>query len=385
MRFVDYTFKNTTSFLYKENLLYGLFYLLSLFPLLDYGISAVLLYSFLVVNLLVNGIKIDSSWFFIGFFIYLFGITLVYSSFYETYKELSHSISIITIPICASSFKINKEKVKIFTFLYIGCILLKSIICIFLLFDDWNFLGGGTIPFLSVDFHATYFSYEVIIALVLVDYFLEKRGRLVLLIFLSVVVVIFQKKIAFLTLVLFWVMHIKNSKHLLGLLLIPLCALIFYFKGGVFNKFHETVNKYLDFSLVGTDKVRLKLLEAGWSNFKEAPFFGKGAVEHKIFFSQYNLSNLGPWASDYDTHNYFLFIVCSGGLLALILFIFAFIYFLIKSYNLTKPFFHFLIITLIFNLTESVLIRYSGALTFSVFCFLFYKIYLSEAKKMSKL
>ena len=90
----------------------------------------------------------------------------------------------------------------------------------------------------------------------------------------------------------------------------------------------------LKYNLIGEDRVRLRLMEAGWYNFLEAPYFGKGAVEHTSFFYEYNLKHLGVWAQNSNTHNYFLFVLCSGGIFALILFIFPFLYNYFKSFHL---------------------------------------------------
>lgn len=364
----------------KKDILHLVFYMLAAFPLLDYGISAILLGAFVIINLYVNGVRITSLWFFIAFFLYLLIISFVFSGFYETSDRLSNSYVLIVIPILISSIDLkNKELIK-FSNTYITVIVFKCLVCLLLFFIDKSFFTGADIPFLSTEFHATYFSYEVIIAVLLVYYLFKNKYKNFLLIFFSIVIILFQKKIAILALILFWIFHIKRfiKNHIL--LLIPIIPIIIYIKTNYLAKIKLLINTSLKFNLLGEDRVRLRLLEACWYNFVEAPFFGKGVVEHTKFFSEYNLKHLGVWSQDYNTHNYFLFVLCSGGVIALFFFLFPYLFFIKKSIKKCKIFLFFLIISMIFNLTESLLDRYNGALTFALFSLFFFKYYSNNEK-----
>lgn len=364
----------------KEYFPIHLLHLIAFFPLLDYGISAILLVLFILSNFIINGLKVTSLWFFSAFFIYLFIISLFSSSFQDTTDRLSNSFVLIAMPVFLSSIKTKKSDLLKFVNIYIGVIAFKSVICLTLLFKNKSFITGSDIQVLSTEFHGTYFSYEVIIGILLVYYLIESKYKMIFLVFLSITIILFQKKIALLVLLLFWIFHTKKNKQYYSLLLIPIGTLILYFKTGYFEKIKLLIDKSLNFNLVGEDRVRMRLLEAGWYNFIEAPYFGKGVVEHTKFFSEYNLIHLGAWSQDYNTHNYFLFILCSGGVFALILFMWPYIYFLIKTVKNCKVFFMFLIITLFFNFTESFLDRYNGALPFALFCIVFFNYYLENKK-----
>jgi hypothetical protein len=359
----------------KNSFLLGFFYLTAIFPLLDYGISAIILGAFLVLNLVVNGLKISPIWFFSLFFIYILLISFYYSGIEDSMKRLSKSMLLLVTPIVLSSFKMNIKILKNFTKVYIWSILLKSLLCLFLLVRDKSFIDGRDIPILSIEFHATYFSYEVMIAILLIYFFIENRKKILLLIFLSITVIVFQKKIALIVLLLFWIYHIKKSKQYFTLLLIPICAFVFYIKSDFFTKIKILTEAALKGNLMGEDRVRLRLMEAAWHNFNEAPYFGKGAVEHTLYFFEYNLKHLGIWAQDYNTHNYFLFVLCSGGILGLLLFIFPFLYSLIKYSKASQVYAIFLVTTMFYNFTESHLDRYNGVLPFVIFNFVFFSYY----------
>jgi O-antigen ligase len=359
----------------KNVLLQGLFYLVATFPLLDYGISAILLGSLLAVNLFVNGIKFNALWYFSIFLVYLLFISFYFSGVDDSIKRLSNSMLLLVTPIFLSSFQLNIKILNIFARVYISAIVLKSLICLFLLLRDKSFLFGTDIPLLSIEFHATYFSYEVFVAMLLIFYLLEDKRKMVLLIFLSIIIVLFQKKIAFVILFLCWIFYVKKSRQYYTLLVIPFLGLLFYIKSDFFEKIKIITEAALKFNLIGEDRVRLRLMEAVWYNFQEAPIFGKGAVAHTTFFYEYNLKHLGVWAQNYNTHNYFLFVLCSGGIFALILFIFPFLYSIIKYHKTSLVYAIFLIITMLLNLTESVLDRYNGVIIFVVFNFIFFSYY----------
>ena len=368
------------NFFCKNDFLTHLFYLIAFFPLLDYGISASLLGFFIVTNLFINGIRITSIWLFSAFFFYLCFISLLNSSFHETVGRLSSSFLLIIAPITISSIKFKTRSLRKFSRIYVGVIVFKSIICLVLISLNNNFVMGGEIPVLNIQVHGTYFSYEILCATLLVHYFIESKHKMILLVFLTIVIVLFQKKIALIAIILFWTFHIKKNKRSYLLLLIPIVTLILYFKTEHLEKIKRLINTSSKLNLVGEDRVRIKLLEAGWQNFIEAPYFGKGVVEHTLFFSEYNLNYLGNWAEHMNTHNYFLFVLCSGGLLAFFLFICPYFYFMIKTFKRCKVFFIFLLITLLINLTESLFDRYSGAITFVLFSFIFHHYYSKTIK-----
>tara|TARA_B110000902_G_scaffold14773_1_gene17519 strand:- start:5571 stop:6704 length:1134 start_codon:yes stop_codon:yes gene_type:complete len=362
----------------KDKILDFLFYLLATFTLLDYGISSLLISLLLLLNLIVNGIKVSLIWFFGLYFIYLLLISIYFSGFEDSVSRLSSSFLLFFIPVFLSSFKIDMKKLKNFAKIYVFSILLKSLICLLLLFFDKKFIQGGSIPLLNVDVHGTFFSYEIMIAILLVYHLIQNKYKIIALVFLSLIIILFQKKIALFILALFWVFHMRKNKQYLTLTIISLGTLFVFYKTSYLEKIRLLINTSLNFNLVGEDRVRIRLFKAGWQNFMEAPILGKGAVKHTLFYSEYNLTNLGAWAQNYNTHNYFLFVLCSGGILAFLFFLSPYAYFIIKTFKKSKPFFIFLIITLIFNLTESLLDRYNGVITFSIFCLFFYEHYLKK-------
>jgi len=360
---------------YIQQLLNLSFYALAFFPLLDYGMSAIIVGVFLFLNLINNGIKPNFTWFFTIFYFYLLFISFLYSDFSSIISRLDSSFFLVIFPIFSSSFKLNKEKFKVFSYIYITVIILKSLLSTIILINNSSFLSGGELPFFSVQFHGTFFSYEVLIAILLTYFYIENSFyRNIILSFLSLVILLFQKKIALLSLLFLLIIQKKIFKRIYLSLIIPFSILFVYFKRDVFSKFYETTSNYLNFTLVGTDKVRLRLYEAGWENFKQAPILGKGVVEHTSFFSHYNLIHLGKWSEHMNTHNYFVFLACSGGIFALLLFLLPYIYSFYKYKFNSKIFIVFLSLSLLFNLTESFLDRYNGTLPFVVFLFLFYKI-----------
>ena len=365
----------------KDKILDFLFYLLATFPLLDYGISSILVSVLLLFNLIVNGLKASFIWMFGLYIIYLLLLSFYFSGLQESMSRLSNSFLLFLTPIFLSSFKFDIGNLQKFAKIYVLSILLKSIICLFLLFSDKTFIQGGSIPFIGVDVHGTFFSYEIMIAILLVYHLLQSKYKIVLLIFLSLTIILFQKKIALFVLVLFWIFHTKINKKNLVLFIISLGTLIVFYKTSYLEKIRLLINTSLNFNLVGEDRIRIRLLKAGWENFIEAPIFGKGTVEHTLFYSEYNLTHLGTWSQNYNTHNYFLFVLCSGGIFAFILFILPYLYFMIKTIKRSNFFLTFLIITLVFNLTESLIDRYSGVITFSVFCLFFHELYLKKETK----
>ncbi|HIP33339.1 MAG TPA: hypothetical protein EYG89_01075 [Bacteroidia bacterium] len=356
---------------YKIRSLDFVFYTLALFPLFDYGLSAIIVGVFLFVNLITNGIKPNNTWYFVVFYVYLIIISLFYSDYYSIYSRLDNSIYLLIFPTLSSSFSLTKNQIKNFTYLFIGAVLIKSSISSVVLLNDITFLSGGELPILGVDFHATFFSYEILIAMILSYYIIENTlYKNIILIFLSIVVILFQKKIALISLMFLLIVQLKVIKKKYLPLILPFSVLFIFLNKEFFKKLYETASSYLNYTLVGTDKVRLRLFEAGWQNFIEAPYVGKGVVKHTAFFSEYNLIHLGKWSQHMNTHNYFLFLACSGGILALILFFTPYILSFTRKIESSKMFIAFLAVTLIFNTTESTLDRYNGVIPFVVFCFI---------------
>jgi hypothetical protein len=266
-----------------RNFLNSSFFLIALFPLLNYGISPLFLGCFMIASLFINGTKPNTLWCFSLFYVYILLLSFCYSGFNESMDRLSRSFLLLAFPLTMSSIKLNTNELQLFFKTYVGIIVFKSTICIILIILDKDFIYGSEIPILGTEIHGTFFSYEILIAVLITQHLITFKHKTFLIVFLTLVIVLFQKKIALIAIILFWLFHIKRNR--IGALLLLFLTPLLYFKTGFLQKINTLLKKTLELNLLGEDKVRLRLLDASWQNFIENPFFGKGAVEHTLFFS----------------------------------------------------------------------------------------------------
>lgn len=347
--------------------------ILMMFPLFDFAIASMAVSLFCALNIVKNGIEFNRVSEFSFFYWYLIIFSLFFSPFSEVFTRLESSLFLGIVPIVLASTTFSKQAFTSIFFVYVGVILIESMLVLSLLGSKNDVFEGGLIPLINVDFHGTYFSYQVFVAILICYYLITDRFKWLLIIFFSIIILVFQKKIAVIVLLLWG--SVRLFKLIKGKLfwLIPIAFIGLFSIKGSFKKISTAIDHYSNNELTGTDQVRLKLLNGAFEGFLEHPLFGRGVVEHSISFAKYNVHHLGVWAESYNTHNYFFFVLLSGGIVALFFFLLPFIRTIIDCKLSNKLLVDFLVITLIFNLTESIFDRFYGVITFSIFLSLFNK------------
>lgn len=416
----------------KENIIFLLFMLLGLFPLLDFDIQSksIILWAFISLILgysyfIKNRQKINHNIIFVncGWLIFLL-ITIIYSSNYiNGLSYIRKSLPVIVIPLFLFYFNkpLEKKRTSIFLWLFV-IVNIVYVICIYWYlhftfieiyksiylktgeFDLFHYInyqlenreylyvesGYFKFPFF---FHKLYFSVGVILSICVLIHKCFKRPRLSLIstsIFITIFLILnlfnFKSSTAIVFLIiivpaylLYLILEKINKERLFKYLF---CLVIV---GGIFTVLFLP-SKYQEKFINGFESRQI-LNKCNISLTLEKPIlgYGLGSVQEELNNCYtYNLQKddryFYPSKESHNSHNNYFFVFLSGGILALLLFGAMLIY-NIRIALLNKDFLYlvFLLLMCFVLFFENFLYRINGILFFTIFNSLFLQKYVYKS------
>ncbi|MDY7396188.1 O-antigen ligase family protein [Aureibaculum sp. 2210JD6-5] len=399
---------------YLENILLLFIYTLALFPILSRGVESVLMIAIFVLSVfyyfkfnIKKATKKQLSQVFtfsLLFFIYLF--SLAYSSDLKTgVNYLVKVIPIVMFPIIFGVLIPNlltMEKIKRTFNLYVlaiffGLIFIHTYLFFTLneniLIDNWEYRNAFEA---LTDVHGTYFSIWIGFGLFIVFFriisAIKCKNHTLLTFWLAVGIYLmyWQLKLGarvpqlftiILIVVLFFT-KVKNKKYrLIGVLGLSIFTVgIFIFKPNFVDRLKDLANYDFslpqgdynyDFETITNEQIRngiyfcsFKLIKKSWLTG-----YGIGDVDEQLQKCYNNELDSNVYTMfNYNSHNQYLHLLLTAGVLGLLLFLISFtlsIYISFKDANLLYILFSFFILFSLF--TENVLSRHDGILFYSFF------------------
>ncbi|PIB33298.1 hypothetical protein BFP78_03295 [Gaetbulibacter sp. 5U11] len=397
-----------------QQLPYLILVLLSLFPVLNIKALSILSLIFFVSSVFFNLKKIKLNWNHIGYkpllvntlFYLILAISIIYSPLKsQGFDLLIRQIGLLLLPvILIYAIKIPGELIKIMSTIFIlSNVLVFVYFCIKLnLFQDFISQPSeffNTPYFLEItnsdykDWHPTYIAINNLLASVfLLDYiFKPKPIKLKVLaafligVFLVFALILNSRIIFFLTLVIipfFIFFKIKSIKYKAITILSVLIIAVSLYSVSSSNKlgriFEYPAQYYIsNFNAKTLLGVRYQVQECSLELVKRKPILGYGVGYEKKLLTDYcfevkNFQN--KYLKSYTSHNVYLSIMFSAGVLALIAFLvmlFNNLVLGIKKRDLLHV--SILVIFIIAFLTENYLIRLNGILLFAFLNSYFYQ------------
>lgn len=412
--------------------------------IITFGALSILFnYKFIRSEIKKKGIK---TLFLISLWLLLLYVTILYSfESIAGIIYIKKSINLILIPfiLLYAYPKLNGKKIEILLNVFIISSILFIVYTTFIilsnLFDyheivlrDKSFLDKITFIFTiphsefmwfglkeaqptSLMIHKTYLSLNLVFSIfIILEMHVKKAKPLLikalwvfLLIFLSLPIFLFLSYlniiILFIGLFLFGFNLLKTKRNRVFYVLSVFCftILTFFF----INKFSENkldnsiIQKSITgkfnyiFSIFNNDKFAEKasidsrrlILDCSLDLIKKKPVFGYGLGEQHIHLTSCYASkgNFVLMEGNYNSHNYYLFLLLSGGLMVFFPFCFMLFYFLQKAIkHKNYIFLGFLILIALNLLFENILSRINGIIFISLFIPLLY-LY-SDYKKLNK-
>lgn len=213
--------------------------------------------------------------------------------------------------------------------------------------------------------------YFVLLLLIIFTAILNKKGPIIS---LGIVGMVFLVKNRF------------NYKYIyyISTILITLILLIIYLpKYNNINKFKELFN--IENSNNSSTEIRIQIYQCSIKKIVQSPFYGYGWGDTKMVLNDcYSKNNIDFINKNYNTHNQFLSILLSTGILGLLAFVFYF-YYVFKISN-KKEFQVLFFLTLYFclnMLTENILEREDGVIIITLFINIFFFSFKNEGGVLS--
>lgn len=354
---------------------------------------------------------------------FLFATSLVYTNYFnEGWKLLELRLSLLIFPATYGLTQLTKHQktfvLKAFTFLVVLLPVLGLLINIptFLSTNDSGYFYNDNIVMIYGK-QAAYFGMYINIALIALFYFWynnvlkNKNERITSYLFLIILLAI-QYLLASRTAILISVLSILSYIAIAGITKIGkrkasiifigfgvlLSALIILFPK--VSKRFESI-KHIEYNFENTNQInhfngeikkenwnglntRLAIWECAWDEIKKAPYIGNGiGSAQPNLISNYEEKKFHfAIKSNYNSHNQYLDVLLSNGIIGLIIFLF-FLFYLIflsikeKNWLLLS----FILIFLISCLTENILNRNQGVIIISLLFSIF--LYSSKTNKIN--
>ncbi|GFZ83647.1 hypothetical protein GCM10011531_13210 [Aquaticitalea lipolytica] len=394
-------------------LLYGLAFLI---PSGVYNLEGVVIVLLLVVWLLTKqykGITKQSTMlpFLLPLFFLLYIVSLVYTSnIPKGINQLTMHVSYLFIPLIFITNLIDKsiKRNMLLVFMY-STVLFLCIADVYALMDIlktdsyivrvgqgdyYKFLSFGLTRIFS-DWHPTLVSLFLIMSLaIIVKHFLETKKKYALFIILFIILNVFLIKslIGILCLVLvislFLVMLIKKNsyKFFLVVFVVSLASVFYFFNPFKIDKIQQLKKTKIEITDNEDRRNVLSIRLVKWSSalslFKENPIIGvaPGDLKQELVDEYTENSYEYAAANRFGPHNQFLQFLVAFGVIGLFLF-FAVIFLpYCKHIEINSLYSWFLLIVLLFFLTEDVLEGQQGIVFFSFF----YSLLLIKTKSDEK-
>lgn len=369
-----------------------------------------------LINLEKSILKINWSkykQYYLPFIIYfiLCGLSLLWTDdFFRGLKQMETRLLFIGAPFI---FLVNKlEKVKIYDCLKAYCYSVFILSAFFFVYGliSYEEIYSPTIkyPYYAYLFvmsevldgfgiHRTYFSISLLIAIMLIFVGItrvEKIKKYISIVFLSVMILLFQSKMGAIILIsifiLFWAMSIKKLTLRYKLIYTVPLVLFLMFSGFVVKKrfapMFEKIESRDAFTGRNSTEERFQYLETSFALLKERPLlgYGMGDVNHAIKRKAEEIGFKTILQKEiYDPHNEFIKIYLGLGVVGLISIVILF-YKLFYRAITNKNVFLFGLTWAVFCscFTESYLSRQGGIVPFLIFSCLFIQFNHGQQQKL---
>ncbi len=387
----------------SNNILYFAFLNIFLFPLYPNNLEPSLVVLLLLASLIyystprierVNFIK-NQKLFFINICLFVvLGISLCYSKNYSFGLTLIFRMSplfifpLIFYLIGSQGFLTKTKVLNAYKFFYFGTILL------FFSFLIYFYLNGNiTIFFFKhyserinvklgiYNLHPIYGSLYAAIALLISTILYSKNLvnkvlLIVLNIFLVFNLVLMARKSIIIVMLIFFVIYqfkFRNIKfiwkaiYVLGIFVFAVIAILFI--PNITNRFNEFILLLSNLNPTGSIGLRLNILKQSFEAVSESPIFGYGIGDVKPVLQELYNKNTDIFSLKYyNSHNQYIGVWLSGGILAFISLLTMLIYNITESIK-SKDIIYAAIIVLFacVLLIENILERQNGVILFSLF------------------
>jgi hypothetical protein len=277
----------------------------------------------------------------------------------NSWQLLPRYIPIVFLPVIAFSTKLEDLKdVDYFKYLNLGLI-----ISVLLALSRYIVSSEKAINYLAIEgylsVHPTYFSLFLILSINNIIFNLKElnKSKFVLLSFFTAIVLFVQSRIALIALgatvlvYLLQALSFHKKKGHVFLFAIGLFLSIFVVQGKIQGK------TTFEFALAE----RFQIWNSAVNAISEKPFIGYGTDrEYDVLGKDYFFNaKLNLLDERYNSHNNFLSISLQLGVIALFLLVLVFIFPFVK-YEFKTEYFSFLLIVILFSLTESLIHRHWG-------------------------
>ncbi|QKX04712.1 hypothetical protein HN014_07230 [Aquimarina sp. TRL1] len=430
----------------KYSFFSSLLVLLSFYPILKEAITSITIITFCVLVMVVywNNLKNRYSKYGIrpliintGFYLVLIFSSVYSDDFFFSLGRLQSSILILIFPIVLIYFfpRIEQKTIKQFSYgflisnliilIYITYMLLKGLsidrfpnLMESSFFNQIQVLWSYPYEFtlskahkhltLFYETHKTYVSLNFLVAIFLIFNLISNHTRkffvkifLVFLFFLFSSFIVYSQSISvvfslMLSLFLLSFFVFKNKKYLLVYVVTFFFFFFFLKKQGFFssydNKNTESIFKLIDYVKYGkfsqgTDK-RVLIYDCSLKLITSNIIFGYGVgnvqkeLNNCYINNNYIVDEFESKGKQINSHNYYLHLMLSGGLLCLVLFVYLLLNNLLIAFKSNNLFFFFFLLSFTICLfTENLLVRILGVLPFTIFNSLFYSINLLWEQK----
>ncbi|WP_264535685.1 O-antigen ligase family protein [Flavobacterium sp. N1736] len=397
---------------YNNSVFYFFLLAIALFPILPMGVESVLMFSGFLFSLLYFIVEGKNFWtkektiqliLFSSLFL-IFTFSLLYTNDVKTgIKFITRLLPTILFPaifLFNEKKIINTDRFSKITSVYCGAILLVLIYLNIVLFQElyissvkfWDFRQFIEI---KTKVHGTYLAMWVGFAIVLLLYKIKneilsakKYSTIFLMLFVIVYFFYWQyvigSRMPFLaTIIVCFFCLFKNLKQMVlaAILLVFLSALLVLKMDRIGERFGKLKNydftfpegKYEDnYPNISNEQIRNGIYFCSYQTLKQEPFlgYGVGDVDAKLQSCYDNtFTNTDTYkVTNYNSHNEYLNIILSAGILGLILFLLSNFYFIRKAVSRKSGIYISFISFVFLNFCfENILSRHDGVVFFSFF------------------
>lgn len=384
---------------------------ISLLPVLPFffiGVSVFIFLVFSIINCYSKHHKKESHSSFnllliqISFFLILFGTSIYFDGLIPSTNYLQSSFSLLLFPIIwlvdKKSFITNKERNVILQTFTIASFILGVYLLLFSLYfsinnkTEFQFLFAE-VPFLGI--HPNYVSVFFLMAIIylLFEYKTSNLTKHYCKLFMSVFfgILIFsyaaRSAIIILVVILFIELILKKKQTILRKTITFMLLIIISISSIIFIKpLHKKVKELssreyyeLPYKKYPTSfQIRLGLYDCSLPIIKENWTFGKGVVSFENATNQCYSKFNNVEEIKYNSHNYYLFLLGSGGVFCLLSFFCMLFWHLTRSIKYQDyTYLYFILVISITMLTEDFLSRIYGV----VFTMFFLTIFIKNKRK----
>ncbi len=397
---------------YNSSVLYFFLLAIALFPVLPMGVESVLMFSGFLFSLLYFIVEGKNFWtkektiqlvlFSSLFLIFIF--SLLYTK--DIQRGIKFIIRLLPTILFPAIFLFNEKKIinidrfnKI-TSVYCGAILLALIYLNIVLFQElyvssikfWDF---RQLIEIKTKVHGTYLAMWVGFAIVLLIYKIKNEiwsEKKYFTIFLMLIIIgyffywqyVIGSRMPFLaTIIVCFFCLFKNIKQMVfaAILLVVLSAVLVLKLDRIGERFGKLKNydfsfpegKYEDnYPNISNEQIRNGIYFCSYETLKQEPFFGYGVgdVDAELQSCYDNtFTNTDTYkVTNYNSHNEYLNIILSAGIIGLILFLLSNFYFIRKAVNKKSGIYISFISFIFLNFCfENILSRHDGVIFFSFF------------------